>query len=271
MVPNFDILLAQQPLDNSAHKLFIIDQWLVANLGHTHLLERPHDRGGREAHPGEPEDQVFAVPGQNVRVRLLVLEVVLAEVELDPRRAGVLDGPFLGLARPLKGLADHLARDFGVLRVVGLGRLEETSDGDQGDLEGLYGGPGLFQSVEADGALERPSSAWPLTSTSRETYRHRAHVGMPDLGQVLHGWRLEGVVIRDLDLDLPCSTGVGRVGRAGDVAVQICEVAGVGSFDGDARVLVGFDLGELFEDTSVARRHGDGSWISTEGSKCWGG
>lgn len=92
------------------------------------------------------------------------LVLVLAQVEIPPLCAGVLDGPLVRHeGEPLGVVEQHLG-DLGVLGVLGVRELEEHADGEEGGLDGLDGGPTRAEGVEADctlrGGREGSSVSW---------------------------------------------------------------------------------------------------------------
>ena len=76
---------------------------------------------------------------------------------------------------------------------------------------------------------------------------------MPDLGEELHRWRFEGVLVRNFDGDGIGAAGVGRVGRPGNRASQVLEADAILGCGKDARVVaVGLNVLEFFGDAAVA-------------------
>lgn len=203
--------------------------------------------------------------------------------KLPPRRAGVLDGPLVGFAGEVVGPLHHHLGHLGVLRVLGVWRLEEHAERDEGHLNGAHGRPPGAERVEADGSLGDDSArlasrrgavflgaqalpTWSeailLNGTRRglvtippniQTYRHTADVWVPDLGVELHDGRLEGVHVWDNDVDLESSPRIGRVGRTSKATLEVNQVGGVDGLCENARlVLVIVNVGELLRDPALA-------------------
>lgn len=86
----------------------------------------------------------FALSAEHILVDVVLISgfcSVLAQIEFCPGCTGVLDSPLLGLGGKLLGLVDHHGGNLCVLRVFGVRRLEEHSEGDEGCLDSLYGRP----------------------------------------------------------------------------------------------------------------------------------
>ena len=90
---------------------------------------------------------------------------------------------------------------------------------------------------------------------------------MPNLCGELHDGWLEGIVVRDLNVDIIRSTMVGSIGRATEDALEMCQViegirAGLGlvqRLERDARVRVFLNVLDLLDQAAVSVcRHGCG-------------
>ena len=89
------------------------------------------------------------------------------------------------------------------------------------------------------------------------TYSLAADIGVPYLGVELHDGGLEGVHVRDLNVDGVGASRVGSIWRGGKGAFEVHQVALVDGGGIDARVvLVLVDVVELFGDPPLPRtRH----------------
>ena len=93
---------------------------------------------------------------------------------------------------------------------------------------------------------------------------------MPNLCGELHDGWLEGIVVRDFDVDMVSSAVVGSVWRAAEDTLEMCQViesVGAGlslvqRLERDARVRVFLDILDFLCQAAVpVRRHGYGKWL----------
>jgi hypothetical protein len=76
---------------------------------------------------------------------------------------------------------------------------------------------------------------------------------VPDLGLEAHDGRPEGVLARDLDVDVKGAALIRRIGRPIELAAQMCEVvAGACGLDNDLGELVVLDVGDFLGDPAGA-------------------
>lgn len=112
------------------------------------------------------------------------------------------------------------------------------------------------------------------------THSLTADVGVPHLCVKLHEGRLEGVHIRDLNVNSVNPTGVWGVWWPWESALKVCEVAGVDGGGRDSRVIfVCVHIGQLLGNTAFSGGgHVEGERRTDEWKKtivghkgCWRG
>lgn len=178
----------------------------------------------------------------------------------------MLHSPFVGFDSEPFGVVEHHLGNLGILRVLGVGELEKHAEREKGSLDGLDGRPTGAEGVETDGALVTQFSQSPAQKAfspslgrggGRVTYSLAADVGVPDLGVEFDCRGLEGVVGRDLDVDLERAAGVGCVGRARKGALEVRHIVVHDGRRINARVItVGLDVAELFRQTAYSTTGG---------------
>ena len=92
------------------------------------------------------------------------------------------------------------------------------------------------------------------------TYRLAADIWVPDLGIELHYRGAEGVIIWYPDVDIICTTFIGRAGRALEGTLEVCEVGRTDGAGFDIGEGVAVDIGYFFLDpaSSAGRHAGEG-------------
>lgn len=92
-----------------------------------------------------------------------------------------------------------------------------------------------------------------LTSCGVHANRDTADVGVPDLGIEAHRRGLEGIHVRNDNVDLELATSIRSVGRADKGALEVCQVRRVDRAGIDAGVvLVIVDVCQLLGDAALA-------------------
>lgn len=85
------------------------------------------------------------------------------------------------------------------------------------------------------------------------SYRLTADVWVPNFRVKSYLRRLEGIGIRDLNVDLVSTTGIWRVGRCGKGSLEVRDVGLVDGLGKDTRiVVVGLDVSELLRDATIS-------------------
>ena len=114
-----------------------------------------------------------------------------------------------------------IARNLGILRILGFRRGKKALEGYQGGLDGQDWRPSGGEGVKTDGALSgqldsilRLSCAYGLT----------ANIGMPYLGDKLHQWRSEGVVGWYPNVDAVLASLIRSVGWALEATLEVRQI-----------------------------------------------
>jgi hypothetical protein len=81
------------------------------------------------------------------------------------------------------------------------------------------------------------------------TYRDTGHVGVPDLGEKPHDGWLEGVFVRNGDINLESAAFVWSSGRASERALKFSDAV-ANRIDIDVRDRIRLDVRQLFRDSS---------------------